>query len=104
MIKSKVGAEYMDGMQAIVQCICMRMNVSMMERTHKRALDMTYHDSIYALARHSYSRATKPLASTLEKAVVGVGGTLRPINDRVRPSARKLDIRGVLIEGKGTRP
>lgn len=35
---------------------------------------------------------------------MGVGGTPRPINERVRPSARKLDIRGVVSDGNGTGP
>lgn len=35
---------------------------------------------------------------------MGVGGTARPMNERVRPSARKLDIRGVLSDGNGTGP
>lgn len=45
---------------------------------------------------------TKPRASTLENAVVGVGGAPRPIKDLVRPCARNVDTRGVADEGKGT--
>jgi len=35
---------------------------------------------------------------------VGVGGAPSPINDRVRPCARKVDTRGVDKLGKGTGP
>jgi hypothetical protein len=37
-------------------------------------------------------------------AVVGVGGTLTPMNDRVLPCFRNVDTLGVDIAGKGTLP
>lgn len=50
-----------------------------------------------------YSSPTYPRASTLENAVVGVGGAPRPMNDRVRPPCeRKVDTRGVERLGKAT--
>jgi hypothetical protein len=43
-------------------------------------------------------------ASTLEKAVVGVGGAPSPMNDRVRPCDRNVETRGVDRLGNGTEP
>lgn len=44
-----------------------------------------------------------PRASTLEKAVVGVGGAAIPMKLLVLPCERKVETRGV-IRGKGTPP
>jgi hypothetical protein len=49
-----------------------------------------------------YSNPIQPFASTREQAVVGVGGTPRPMNDLVLPWVRKVDIRGVDVVGNGT--
>jgi hypothetical protein len=49
-----------------------------------------------------YSIPIQPFASTREHAVVGVGGTPRPMNDLVLPCDRKVDIRGVDAVGNGT--
>lgn len=54
------------------------------------------------MCRRSYSIPIQPFASTREHAVVGVGGTPRPINDLVLPWDRKVDIRGVDAVGNGT--
>lgn len=51
----------------------------------------------------SFSAPNHPLASTREHAVVGVGGTPRPINDLVLPCERKVATLGVAAFGKGTR-
>jgi len=50
----------------------------------------------------SLSAPNHPLASTREHAVVGVGGTPRPINDLVLPCDRKVATLGVVAFGKGT--
>lgn len=46
--------------------------------------------------------ATKPTASTLEQAVVGVGGAPIAIKLRLRPSFLNVDTRGVANVGNGT--
>jgi hypothetical protein len=48
------------------------------------------------------SSPTHPRASTREQAVVGVGGTPRPINDFVLPCERKVETRGVTEVGNRT--
>lgn len=68
-----------------------------------RNIDFICLERAGVLALPHSSPPKNPRASTLEKAVVGVGGAPSPINERVRPFDRKVDTRGVLRLGNGTR-
>ena len=47
-------------------------------------------------------KPTHPRTSTREQAVVGVGGTAKPMNERRRPSVLNVDTRGVEAGEKGS--
>lgn len=67
-------------------------------------IDFIWWERARGLPLPYYSNPKNPRASTLEKAVVGVGGAPSPINERVRPCDRNVETRGVDEVGNGTEP